>query len=85
MMESPDLGERDVLSAFSLVCHSWIGRILVEREMRPRSVHQRIELTVDYSTEQIGRNRRGRTRSAGPLDHLCYGFRKLPIALEHLD
>jgi hypothetical protein len=35
MMESPDLGERDDLSAFSLVCHPWIGRIFVEREMGP--------------------------------------------------
>jgi hypothetical protein len=31
MMESPDFGERDDLSAFSLVCHPWIGRILLER------------------------------------------------------
>jgi hypothetical protein len=33
MLESPGFGERDDLSAFSLVCHPWIGRILVEREM----------------------------------------------------
>ncbi len=38
MMESPDFGQRDDLSAFSLVCHPWIGRILVEREMRPCAV-----------------------------------------------
>jgi hypothetical protein len=33
MMESPDLGARDDLSKFSRVCHPWIGRILIEREM----------------------------------------------------
>ncbi len=33
MMESPDFGDRDDLSAISLVCQPWIGRILVEREM----------------------------------------------------
>ena len=38
MVQSPDLGERGDLSKFSLVCRSWIGRILVEREMRPCAV-----------------------------------------------
>ena len=38
MMDSLDLGERDDLSEISVVGRPWIGRILLERQVRPGAI-----------------------------------------------